>query len=112
AKKIVKEAAGYACIYCGKKKPDVAIHAHHIYNEGVHRGMSGDLDNLVSVCFTHHCSNWNAKEPSFHKNPQEMADFLLEKYPERMKILKERSRHVVQADILYWQKKWEELKNL
>jgi hypothetical protein len=110
AKNICKTLAGYKCIYCGKGKPDVAIHAHHIYNEGVHKGMSADVDNLVSVCFTHHLGSWNAYEPSFHRNPQEMSDFMREKFPKKMIELRERSNKSIQADEYFWKQKLEELK--
>ena len=109
AKLIVKTVAGWKCDYCGKIKPNVAIHAHHIYNEGIHRAMSADTDNLIVVCFTHHLGGWNAKEPSFHRNPQEMADFINGKYPERMKELKLRARQNQQADEQFWEKKYKEL---
>ena len=109
AKTIVKIIAGYVCAYCGRKKPDVAIHAHHIYNEGVHKSMSADIDNIISVCFTHHLGSWNTKEPSFHRNPQEMADWIREKYPERMKTLKQRARGTIQCDLYYWTNKLKEL---
>jgi hypothetical protein len=107
----MKQTAGYKCAYCGKAKPQVSIHAHHIYNEGVHRSMSADIDNLISVCFTHHSSTWNAKEPSFHKNPMEMADWFRDTYPERYEKLKERSRITVQLSEQYWENKYKELKN-
>lgn len=110
AKVIVKTIAGYKCDYCGRAKPDVSIHAHHIYNEGVHKAMSADLDNIISVCFTHHNSDWNAKEPSFHKNPQEMADWFREKYPERAKELRGRAKvGSVLADEYFWENKLKQL---
>ncbi len=110
AKLIVKEIAGWKCVYCHKKKGQVAIHAHHIYNEGIHKSMSADIDNLICVCFTHHLGGWNAKEPSFHRNPQEMADWFREKYPERAEELRKRTRKSEQCDLQFWIKKHEELK--
>lgn len=112
AKLIVKEIAGWECEYCHKRKGQVAIHAHHIYNEGIHRSMSADTDNLIVVCFTHHLGGWNAKEPSFHRNPQEMADWFREKYPERAKQLRERARLNQQADEKFWEDKLKKLKEI
>ena len=86
AKAIVRKDKG--CIYCKRKKPEVAVHAHHIYNETAHKYMSAELSNLVPVCFTHHSSTWQTKEPSFHRNPQEMSDFMRENYPELMEKLR------------------------
>jgi len=111
AKLISKTLDGYRCKYCGRTKPQVAIHSHHIYNEGCHRSMSADIDNLITVCFTHHSSSWNSKEPSFHKNPMEMADWFKDTYPELSKELKERSWKSVKCDIIFWQKKEKELDN-
>lgn len=110
AKIISKIRDGYKCVYCGKGKDQVAIHSHHIYNEGCHKSMSADVDNLITACFTHHCSDWNSNQPSFHKNPQEMADFMNEKYPEKMKELKLRSQKSIHCDIIFWTKKLAELK--
>jgi len=110
AKKIAKTKDGYRCVYCGRQKPQVAIHSHHIYNEGCHKSMSADIDNLITVCFTHHSSSWNAKEPSFHKNPMEMADWFLEHYPERHAELRERSKKNVSLNEGVWEKKLEKLK--
>lgn len=109
AKKISKERDNYKCCYCGRGKPQVAIHSHHIYNEGCHRAMSADIDNLITVCFTHHNSSWINHQPSFHKNPMEMADWFRETYPERYKALKARSQKPIKADIIYWQKKYQDL---
>jgi hypothetical protein len=112
AKRISKERDGNKCCYCHRGKPQVAIHSHHIYNEGCHRGMSADIDNLITVCFTHHNSSWNNHQPSFHKNPMEMADWFRETYPDRYKSLKIRSQKPIKCDIIFWQKKLNELKDL
>lgn len=112
AKEIAKKRDGGKCCYCNKSRPEVAIHSHHIYNEGCHRAMSADVDNLITVCFTHHSSSWNSKEPSFHKNPMEMADWFLEHYPERHNILKARSVTYQKLDRIFWGNKMEELKDL
>lgn len=110
AKKISKILSKYTCEYCGRKKPQVAVHSHHIYSEGQYKSMSADVDNLISVCYYHHNPRWRTNEPSFHKTPQEMADWVLEKYPERMKTLKERSWNKPLCDEMYWDNKIEELK--
>jgi len=109
AKEKSKERDGYKCCYCHRGRPQVAIHSHHIYNEGCHKSMSADIDNLITVCFTHHSSSWNAKEPSFHKNPQEMADWFRETYPERYQDLKERSRNQITCTLQFWENKLSEL---
>jgi uncharacterized phage-like protein YoqJ len=67
--------------------------------------MSADIDNLITVCFTHHNSDWNAHQPSFHKNPMEMADWFKENYTDRYFGLKDKSRRPIQCDYLYWKKK-------
>ena len=105
AKEISKTRDKYTCQFCGRKKPDVAIHSHHIYNEGCHQSMSADTDNLITVCFTHHSSSWNAKDPSFHKNPMEMADWFTNKFPALHQKLRERSRKTEKCDLFYWKKK-------
>lgn len=110
AKEIAKKRDNYKCQYCGRTKDTVAIHSHHIYNEGCHKAMSADIDNLITVCFTHHCSSWNSKEPSFHKNPMEMADWYKEHYPEKHAELKARTQIYQKTDFIYWTKKLEELK--
>lgn len=95
------------CAYCDRGKPDVAIHAHHIYNEKVHQSMSADLDNLITVCYSHHIGGYNAKEPAFHANPQEMADWFLEHYPDLHNELRLRSQTTQRIN---WYAKYEELK--
>ena len=104
AKIISKERDNYRCVYCGRTKPEVAIHSHHIYNEGCHKSMSADIDNLITVCFSHHCSSWNSNQPSFHKNPQEMADWFKETYPNLARNLRIRSQKSIKCDIIYWEK--------
>jgi len=104
AKKIVRIEAGYICEYCGKQEPEVRTHGSHIYSEGIYRSMSADLDNILCLCFTHHIGGWNAKEPSWHKNPVEMVDWFKEKYPARAEDLK--TRKSVQADLHFWKEKW------
>jgi len=72
--------------------------------------MSADIDNILCLCFTHHLGTWNAKEPSWHKNPLEMTDWFRIKYPARYKALKTRSKVSIQADRFYWAEKLEKLK--
>lgn len=112
AKVIAKERDDYKCCFCKRGKPEVAIHAHHIYNEGCHKSMSADIDNLITVCFTHHIGGWNTIDPSFHRNPMEMADWFRENYSERYDRLKERSKKFVKPDRIFWENKLNELKSL
>ena len=72
--------------------------------------MSADLDNIICLCFTHHLGAWNAKEPSWHKNPIEMTDWFRAKYPARYEGLKLKSKTPIQADRFYWQDKLDLLK--
>lgn len=71
--------------------------------------MSADPDNLICVCYTHHIGGYNAKEPSFHANPMEMADWWQENNQELHKELRERTRTSHVCDLYFWQQKEIEL---
>jgi len=112
AKKIVRRQHNYTCEFCGKREPNVKTHGSHIFSEGIYRSMSADLENILCLCFTHHLGGWNAKEPSWHKNPIEMTDWFKEKFPARYKTLKEKSRSSVQCDLSFWENKLKKLQQI
>jgi hypothetical protein len=115
AKKISKERDGYKCCYCGVGKPQRQVHSHHIFHEGMFRSMSADPDNLITLCATHHQGGVWMKSHSgfnFHNSPRESTEWLMETYPERYAELKARSQKPIKADIIYWQKKHQELLKL
>ena len=61
---------GY-CELCGRKPPEVVLHAHHIYSR-THRSTRYDLDNSVCLCMG--CHLYTA-----HKSVQEFSDWVGEK---------------------------------
>ena len=105
AKKITRFLGKYTCEYCGQSEPAVQTHGSHVYEEGTYRAMAADLDNIIVLCFTHHLGSWNAKQPSWHGSPMEMADWFREKYPARYEALKKRSRESIHADTYFWEAK-------
>lgn len=109
AKQIVRKQNKYTCQYCGKKEPQVKTHGSHIYEEGTHRSMSADLDNILCLCFTHHTGGWNANEPSWHKNPIQMIEWFNNKFPKQANDLRLRAQKPFKVD---WDKKLEELKEI
>jgi len=67
--------------------------------------MSADLDNILCLCFTHHTGGWNAKQPSWHKDPMFMVEWFNNKYPERAKELKERTQRLYKVNFEEMEKK-------
>ncbi len=116
AKEISKIRDKYRCQYCGIGKPQRMVHSHHICHEGLHKGMSADTDNLITLCASHHQGGmWMRSNDgfNFHNSPRESTEWLIENYPERYKELKKRSQKAIKMD---WGKKLLflkiELKNL
>jgi hypothetical protein len=117
AKDISKERAGYKCQYdgCARSKDNgFQMHGSHIYGENSNKSMSADPENILCLCAVHHTGGFwkNAKEISWHESPIEMAEWFMNKFPERYKQLRERSRISIVCDEFYWKKKLEELKKL
>jgi hypothetical protein len=113
--KKAKEIAGirdnWKCQYCGLGRPQVMTHGSHIKSEGMYKSMSADPDNILTLCWKHHivgkfnrASNWN-----WHGSPKEAVEWFKEKYPVLDKQLEERARKTQTCDLIYWQKKWNEL---
>ena len=109
AKTLARIRDKYTCQYCGKKKPEVAIHGSHIYAEGIHKSMSADVDNILSLCFTHHTGGYHPHEPSWHQDPVAMVEWFNAKYPELSKKLRIRSQKCRRIN---WEKKRGELREL
>lgn len=118
AKEIAKQNDDYKCIYCGIGKPQRQVHSHHFFHEGLHKAMSADIDNLITLCVSHHQGVFNSSigrfmgshdNFNFHNSPVESTLWFAEHYPERYKELKERSLKIVHLDRLYWENKWKEL---
>ena len=115
AKDISKQRDGYRCCYCHVGKPQRQMHSHHIFHEGMFKAMSADIDNLITLCAMHHQGGmWmkSAKGFNFHNSPRESTEWVMETYPERYNILKERSKVLVNLGLDYWKDKHEGLKEL
>lgn len=115
AKEISKKRDKYKCKYCGVGKPQRMVHSHHIFHEGLFKSMSADVDNLLTLCASHHQGGmWMRSNDgfNFHNSPRESTEWFMEKYPERYKTLKERSLIIVKLDINFWNNKLVELKEL
>jgi hypothetical protein len=100
------------CEYCGRRRVDGwQMHGSHIFAEGIHRAMSGDVDNILCLCAKCHIGGFwkNAKDPSWHEDPAVMMDWFITNYPERWAILKERAKLSPLCDLIYWEKKLEDL---
>jgi hypothetical protein len=112
AKEISKKKDGYKCCYCGIGKPQRQVHSHHIFHEGLHKSMSADPDNLITLCATHHQGGMWMKSHggfNFHNSPRESTEWVMEKYHKRYKELKQRSLKAKKCDIIFWQNKKKEL---
>ncbi len=107
AKELAKIRDDYTCLYCGRKKPEVQIHGSHIYAEGAHKSMSADVDNILSLCYTHHIGGYNANQPSWHNDPLEMVAWFKEEYPELADTLRIRAQKCRRIN---WEKKRTELR--
>ena len=103
------------CAYCGAGRPQRMIHSHHIFHEGLYKAMSADVDNLLSLCASHHQGGMYMRSNdgfNFHNSPRESTEWLMENMTERYTTLKERSKVYVDLDLKYWQKKLIELKKI
>ena len=60
-----------ACELCGRRPPEVVLHAHHIFSRKKY-STRYDLDNSVCLCMSCHLY-------SAHRNIQEFADWVCEK---------------------------------
>ena len=106
AKEIAKIRDNYICLYCGVGKPQRQVHSHHFFHEGMHRAMSADPDNLLTLCATHHQGGPWMKSHSgfnFHNSPRESTEWFIEHHPEWHAKLLERSKQLVSLDKRYWE---------
>lgn len=120
AKKIAKKRDREKCVYCGAGKPQRQVHSHHFFHEGLNKSMSADVDNLVTLCPSHHQGGFlmpstgrifgNNNGFNFHNSPAESTLWFKEKYPERYKALLNRSRKTIVCTLQMWKDKYEELK--
>lgn len=113
AKEISKIKDKHTCQYCGIGKPQRQVHSHHIFHEGMFKAMSADPDNLLTLCATHHQGGvWMRSNSgfNFHNSPRESTEWFMEHYPERYKLLKERSLIFVDLSLEFWKNKKELLK--
>ena len=112
AKEISKKYEGNKCQYCGVGREQRMIHSHHIFHEGLFKAMSADVDNLLSLCASHHQGGMYMRSNdgfNFHNSPRESTEWLLENMPERYAILKERSLKLEPITEKYWEQKKAEL---
>lgn len=78
---------GY-CEYCGKKPPEVVLHAHHIYSRKKY-STRYDLEN--SVCLCTGCHLYKA-----HKDIQEFSDWVCKRLgKERLDKLRTKAHKIV-----------------
>lgn len=113
AKEIAKIKDNYKCIYCGIGKPQRMVHSHHFFHEGLYKSMSADVDNLLTLCASHHQGGLYMRSNdkfNFHNSPRESTEWFIEHYPERYRELKERSVKFVDLSYKHWEEKLAELK--
>ena len=114
AKKIAVLMDKETCQHCGKRKIDGwQMHGSHIYPEGVYKSMSSDIDNILCLCAQCHTGGFwkNATKPSWHEDPCYFVFWFERKYPERSQILRERSQKPKSCDLIFWQDKYQDLKD-
>lgn len=112
AKEISKIIEGNKCQYCGVGREQRMIHSHHIFHEGLFKAMSADVDNLISLCASHHQGGMYMRSNdgfNFHNSPRESTEWLMENMPERYATLKGRSLKIEPLDITFWERKKSEL---
>jgi hypothetical protein len=112
AKEISKIIEGNKCQYCGVGREQRMIHSHHIFHEGLFTAMSADVDNLISLCASHHQGGMYMRSNdgfNFHNSPRESTEWLMENMPERYATLKARSLKLEPIFISFWKRKKEEL---
>lgn len=109
AKRLARIKANFKCAYCGLGNPQYQTHGSHVYNEGVYKSMSADVDNILCLCAGHHSTapgrrpkNWN-----WHANPIDAINWFNEKYPKLSKKLCLRSQKTLRIN---WEKKRGELR--
>ncbi len=115
AKHIARLVVGEKCEHCGRTKAQGwQMHGAHIYPEGVYKGMSADIDNILCLCAQCHTGGFwkNSNKKSWHEDPMYFADWFREKYPERAKLLKERSLTTISLYKQFWEEKLEKLKGI
>ena len=114
--KIAKEISKLLCNkceYCGVGREQRMIHSHHIFHEGLFKAMSADVENLLSLCASHHQGGMYMRSNdgfNFHNSPRESTEWLMENMPERYAILKERSLKSEPLTMQFWENKLVELK--
>ena len=83
---------GGKCLKCGTTEK---LHTSHIYPTGKYRKMAFDLDNVKTLCSTHHLYWW-------HKHPIEAHEWLERTFdPNRLKRLKLRSQVTGEGSLHY-----------
>ena len=76
------------CELCGRKPPEVVLHAHHIYSR-THRSTRYDLENSVCLCMG--CHLYTA-----HKSVQEFSDWVCDKLgSEKLEALRKKAHTIV-----------------
>ena len=96
AKLKAKERDNYICQKCGKKVEGANAHGSHIYNEGAHRVMAAEIENILCMCYYCHINWW-------HKSPVEAADWFKEKFPELAEKLRLRAQKIYPVN---WELTW------
>lgn len=93
----VRNRAGNACEYCGKKVGEIIkVDAHHIQSRKIKNNpLKWDIRNAVSVCPLHHKFSCNE---SFHKAPVITINWLIKNHPERFNHIIEHYNDEVDLD--------------
>lgn len=71
-------------------------------------GMSADIDNICCLCAG--CHMWS--NDSWHENPLAAAEWFNRTYPGRYDALKARAKDTTPKDLIFWERKCEELKDI
>ena len=115
AKELAKQRDNHTCCYCGVGKPQRVVHSHHIFSEGLNKSMSSDIDNLITLCWIHHLGGLkfvSTRNFSFHGSPSDATEWVKSNYPSRYRELHQRSLKPTPCDMIYWQKRLEQLNNI
>lgn len=85
AKKVVKLRDHGQCQRCFKPVKGTNAHTSHIFPKSTHSALKYDLMNLKLLCYHDHI-NW------FHKNPVAAAEWVKERFPDRLAYLEKMPR--------------------
>ena len=85
---IIKIKAGYKCEYCGKGKPEVVLHSHHIFSR-IYNTTRWLIENGVCLCAGHHKYFAHVKTQDFEKWCRTKRDYDMINEIRRLKFKKD-----------------------